>query len=378
MGQPMLRWGILGTAQIARKNWKAIRNTKNGVVAAVASRELARSRSFIAECQADAPFANPPAPLGSYAEMIASKDVDAVYIPLPTGIRKEWVVKAAEAGKHVVCEKPCATNDSDLVEMLRACERNQVQFMDGVMFMHGQRLERVRETLRDGKTVGRIGRISSAFTFNAPSEFFTANIRAQGRLEPLGCLGDLGWYCIRMALWTADWKLPRRVAGRLLSATESKSGETPVPVEFSGELFFDDGLSSDFYCSFITGLQQWVNISGPLGSVRISDFVMPFFGNETAFEIQNSALNIQGCDFNVEARTRRWSVEEYSNSYPSAQETNLFRHFAEQVQSGVLNQAWPDMALKTQQVTQACLESARQDGRLVNVQATGRDHQATS
>src|SRR5579863_9653475 len=127
MGHPIIRWGILGTAQIARKNWKAIRHSNNGVVAAVASRELERSRRFIAECQAEVPFAAPPQAVGSYAELLASREIDAVYVPLPTGIRKEWVVRAAEAGKHVVCEKPCAINDADLAEMLAVCQRHQVQ-----------------------------------------------------------------------------------------------------------------------------------------------------------------------------------------------------------------------------------------------------------
>src|SRR5687767_12355322 len=103
----MIRWGILGTANIARKNWKAIRNSGNGLLTAVASRELGRSRQFIAECQAAAPHPEPPRALGSYDELIRAKDVDALYIPLPTGLRKEWVLRAAAAGKHVVCEKPC-------------------------------------------------------------------------------------------------------------------------------------------------------------------------------------------------------------------------------------------------------------------------------
>ncbi len=71
--------------------------------------------------------------------------MDAVYIPLPTGLRQEWVVRAAEAGKHVICEKPCAVSAADLSEMISACRKNRVQFMDGVMFMHNPRLGRVRE-----------------------------------------------------------------------------------------------------------------------------------------------------------------------------------------------------------------------------------------
>ena len=69
---------------------------------------------------------------------------------LPTGLRKEWVLRAAAAGKHVLCEKPCALSLADLREMTGACQKNRVQFMDGVMFMHNPRLRRLREILDDG------------------------------------------------------------------------------------------------------------------------------------------------------------------------------------------------------------------------------------
>lgn len=362
MNKLPFRWGILGTAQIARKNWKAIRNTGSAVITVVASREKDRSQKFINECQEDAPFKNAPRAVGSYHELISSSDVDAVYIPLPTGVRKEWVIRAAEARKHVVCEKPCAVSVADLTEVIDACQRNGVQFMDGVMFMHSQRLARAREVLDDGTTIGRIRRISTVHNFNAPEEFLNSNIRGRSSLEPFGCLGDLGWYCIRFALWAVNWKLPQQVSGRILTQTTPQMGEAPVPTEFSGELFFEGGTSSSFYCSFITELQQWANISGALGDLGMPDFVLPFFGSETAFETRNPVLSTRGCDFNMEPNPRRWAVKEYSNSHPSAQETNLFRRFAEVAQSGSLNEEWPQMALKTQMIMQACLESARTGG----------------
>src|SRR5580765_398408 len=120
-----LRWGILSTAQIGRKNWKAIRNTGNSTIVAVASREVERSRRFIAGCQAQVPMETAPRALGSYDELLSANDVDAVYIPLPTGLRKEWVIRAAAAGKHIVCEKPCATSLADLHEMIEACRRHR-------------------------------------------------------------------------------------------------------------------------------------------------------------------------------------------------------------------------------------------------------------
>lgn len=367
MDKPLLRWGILGAANIARKNWKAIWNSQNGRVTAVASRDLQRSRRFIKECQAQAPFGLAPRALGSYEELLAASDVDAVYIPLPTGVRGHWVKRAAEAGKHVICEKPCATSVVELAEMLEACQRNQVQFMDDVMFMHSRRLERIREVLDDGQTIGPIRRITSAFTFRAPEAFFVSNIRVQSDLEPDGCLGDLGWYCIRFALWAMNWSLPQRVTGRILAEFKHANSQLSVPTEFSAELLYPGGVTSSFYSSFITGDEQWVNVSGERGYLRVPDFVLPFTGTQIAFETGNPMLEAQGCDFEMQPHCSRWVVKERSHSHPTAQESQLFRHFAEQVKSGTLNPLWPEMALKTQQVMQACRESSGSQGRPIEV-----------
>ncbi len=359
----MFRWGILGPAQIAKKNWKAIHSSENGVVTAVASREIERSRRFIEDCQAQAAFPTPPRAVAGYEALIAAGDVDGLYIPLPTGLRKEWVLRAAAAGKHVVCEKPCAVSVADLVEMLEACRRNRVQFMDGVMFMHSRRLGLIRRALGEGSVVGRIRRISSVFSFSAPEEFFRSNIRVHTGLEPHGCLGDLGWYCIRFALWVMEGTLPRQVTGRILSEHQSPLSPGPALTEFSGELFFDDGVSGDFYCSFVTGLAQWADIIGTSGYLHVPDFVLPFAGSEAAFETASPEHQVQGCDFKIEPSHRRWTFPEHSHSHPSAQETNLFRNFVEQVRTGRLEASWPELALKNQQVLQACRESALAGGK---------------
>jgi predicted dehydrogenase len=347
-----LRFGYLSTANIGRKNWKAIFNSGNCVVTAVASRDLERSRKYIRDCQAEAPFETPPLALGSYEELLASKNVDAVYFPLPTTLRREWVVRAAEAGKHVLCEKPCAGSAADLAAMISACRKNKVQFMDGVMFMHSQRLARVRETLDDGVSVGQIKRIVSQFSFPGSEAFFRGNIRVNAALEPAGCLGDLGWYDIRFTLWALDWRLPREVSARTLAQTDSS-----VPTDFSAELFFDGGISAGLYCSFINFRQQWVNVSGAKGYLQISDFVNPFYGGELGFEV----VNILQDGFNLLPNARRVTVAEHGHGHPTAQESNMFRNFANQVFSGSLNDDWPMWALKTQQVMDACLESARRN-----------------
>ncbi|HEY5232834.1 MAG TPA: Gfo/Idh/MocA family oxidoreductase [Verrucomicrobiae bacterium] len=351
-----VRFGIVGPAQIARKNWRAIFHSGNSEVTAVASRDLGRSRKFIVECQAEVPFETEPAAFGSYDELLASKYVDAVYIPLPTGLRKEWVVRAAEAGKHIVCEKPCAVSAGDLEEMISACRKNRVQFMDGVMFMHNRRLEQIRETLNDGNSVGKVKRICSNFSFLGAADFLHANIRASQTLEPAGCLGDLGWYCIRFALWTMNWEMPHRVDGKIIS----RAGNDPsgVPVEFSGELFFDGGVSSGFYCSFLAANLQTLTISGEKGYLNVHDFVNPFRG-EAAFETVQVEFQNDGANPFARPVLKKHPHIESGDHPATAQESNMFRNFANQIFTGKLNDAWPEIALKTQRVQDACLEAAR-------------------
>jgi predicted dehydrogenase len=140
-----------------------------------------------------------------------------------------------------------------------------------------------------------------------------------------------------------------------------------VPTEFSGELIFDDGVSAGFYCSFISALQQWAHVIGTQGSLRVDDFVLPFSGSDLTFEVGSAEFQVRGCDFNMDPGARRLVVPEQSHGHATAQETNLFRNFANHVRSGRLNEEWPDIALKTQQVANACFDSALVGGRPVAV-----------
>jgi len=364
--QDVCRWGILGTAGIARKNWQAIALAGNAAVTAVASRHPDRSRRFVAECQASCPQPGVPAALGSYEELLARKDVDAVYVPLPTGVRKEWVLKAAEAGKHVLVEKPVGVAAPDVRDMIAACERHRVQLMDGVMFMHSRRLDALRRTLDDGESVGEVRRVAAQFSFPAADGFVEQNIRADARLEPHGCLGDLGWYPLRFALWVMRFERPTEVTARLLAEAGRPGSPDKVPFEMSGELLFPGGVSAAFYCSFRTANEQWASVSGTKGLVHVPDFVLPFFGDEVGFEVTNSGFEITGCDFDMRRRARRVAVPEYSNSHPTAQEANLFRTFSTLVTTRRLDPRWGEYALLTQVVMDACAQSAR-EGRPVPV-----------
>ena len=131
-----------------------------------------------------------------------------------------------------------------------------------------------------------------------------------------------------------NWELPARVTGHILAEHRRPDSPAAVPTDFSAELFYADGVSASFYCSFLTEIQQWANVGGTKGSLYVPDFVLPRYGAEVAFEVSNPIFNVTGCDFNMEEHTRRFAVREYSNSAENAQETNMFRRFAELALSG--------------------------------------------
>jgi predicted dehydrogenase len=230
--------------------------------------------------------------------------------------------------------------------------------MDGVMFMHSRRLQAMRAALDNPKLLGPIRRITSAFTFRAPPEFYRDNIRANPALEPQGCLGDLGWYCIRFTLWAMNWRMPQQVTARILAQTKRPAQAKAVLTELSAELFYPGGVSAGFFCSFLAQNQEWAFVSGSRGYLRIEDFVMPFAGRRLGFEVCQAQYVKSGCEFKMEPRVRWANIPEHSQAHSSSQESNLFRAFAHQVRSGRLNPDWPDWALKTQTVMDACLESA--------------------
>jgi D-xylose 1-dehydrogenase (NADP+, D-xylono-1,5-lactone-forming) len=120
---------VLSTAGIGRLVIEASRTAAHAEVVAVASRDAARARAFADELGLEASF-------GSYEELLASGDVDAVYVPLPVSMHTEWTVRALEAGKHVLCEKPLATGAADAARCFDAAEQAGRRCVEGLMWRH--------------------------------------------------------------------------------------------------------------------------------------------------------------------------------------------------------------------------------------------------
>ena len=155
-----LRWGVLSTAGIGRLVIEATRAADHAEFVAVASRDADRARAFAGELGLEASF-------GSYEELLASSQLDAVYVPLPVAMHTEWTVKALEAGKHVLCEKPFATSAADAARCFDAAEAAGRYCVEGLMYRHHPQTTLARQLVAGG-AIGRLAHVRAALSVSVP------------------------------------------------------------------------------------------------------------------------------------------------------------------------------------------------------------------
>jgi predicted dehydrogenase len=179
----MFRWGVLSTAKIGREHLlPAIVEAENGVLSAIASRDISRARALADRFGALHAF-------GSYDELLASKDVDGVYIPLPTAQHVEWTAKAIEAGKHVLVEKPLALDAKEIPPLIKLRDAKNVLVCEAFMVVYHLQWIKVRELIANG-AIGRLRHVQGAFSYyNVDPK----NMRNQLDLGG-GALPDIGVY----------------------------------------------------------------------------------------------------------------------------------------------------------------------------------------
>jgi predicted dehydrogenase len=316
-----VRFGVLGTAKIAIKVGQAIKDAASAELAGIGSRNIETAKAW--GIQHGVPQA-----FGSYQELLINENIDAVYIPLPPSLHCEWTVKAAEAGKHVLCEKPTALNSQEVATMFAACKANGVQFMDGTMWSHHPRTAEMKAVLKSGK-LGRLRRITSAFTVNI--EDTPEQIRFNPTLGG-GAIYDLGWYCVRAALWAFD-ELPQRV----YATGEYHRG---VDINAAVMMWFSNQRTAAFDCGFDMGIRKWFEVAGEEGNLVCDDFLAP--------------TNINAPSF--------WTHDESGSSetHLSAgvvQQTEMVQRFCEIVCTGTLEERWFSESLDTQRVVDALMKS---------------------
>src|SRR5260221_2098603 len=183
-----LRWGIIGTASIAHAFATGVLSSQTGELAAVASRTEAKAREF-------AELHNIPRAHGSYEALLADPGVDAVYIATPHPQHHEWTLRAAQAKKHILCEKPLGLHHDQAVEMLQVVWENGVFFMEAYMYRCHPQIPRMLEILRSG-TIGYLRTITASFGFRAP---YDLEGRFFNRMLGGGGILDLGGYFTSMA-----------------------------------------------------------------------------------------------------------------------------------------------------------------------------------
>lgn len=336
---------MLGCADIARKTCEAIAEAPNARCVAVASRSKAKADAFAA---ANAPGAKS---YSSYEELLADPDVQVVYVPLPTGLRKEWVLRAAACRKHVLCEKPLAKSLAEAAEMVEACERNGVQLMDNTMFMHHDRLVDMKKFIDDRAAFGAVKHVVSCFTipFGNDEDFAKSNIRMRADTEPLGCLGDLGWYCVRLSLWAFDYEEPEQVSCHYIDKTSEG-----VPITVHAVMKYKGERSATFDCSFRCAMRQWGEIVGEKQTLNLDDFCITQRKTDASFVVSKSGISEKAITFPK-------TVVATETSSGCVQHARLVRRMSE-LAAGAVDGFWPAVALQTQRVVMALDASARRDG----------------
>ena len=260
-----LRWGLLGTAKINDRLIPGFLAAESATLVGVASRTMDKARAYAAEKGIQTAF-------GSYEAMLASPDIDAVYIPLPNHMHGDWTKKAADAGKHILCEKPLTLNAAEAADVVAHCRTKGVKLMDGFMWPHHPRTKTIRETI-DAGTIGPVQKVVAAFTFNL-EHLPTSNIRMQPTAGG-GGLMDVGCYTTYAIRWWMGAE-PVSVYARAVFVNE-------VDVAMSGVMTFADGRTATFDCGFTHPLRTQVEIVGTTGTIRIPNQWIP--DADAAFEI---------------------------------------------------------------------------------------------
>ncbi len=252
-----LRWGVISTSNIGRAAVNpAIQASNNGELLAVASRDEERARDFAGQWGI-------PAHYGSYQALLDDASLDAVYIPLPNSMHREWTIRAAENGKHVLCEKPLALNAAECGEMQAAADANGVKLMEAFMYRFHPRTERVVEMVRAG-AVGDLKMITSAFTFRLTNP---DNIRLDPALGG-GSLMDVGCYCVNVS---------RTIAGAEPVEVQAVAHEfsSGVDEQMAGTLRFASGLLAQFDCSLTMERRESYVVAGTDGYLTVPGAFLP-------------------------------------------------------------------------------------------------------
>jgi predicted dehydrogenase len=246
-----VKWGIISTADINRVVIPPAKESPKVDLVAVASRDQARADAYAQEWGI-------PKAYGSYEALLADPDIEAVYISLPNNMHCEWSVKALEAGKHVLCEKPLSRHPAEVVEAFDTAERTGRLLSEAFMYRHNPQTKRLKELVDEG-AIGELRLIRSAFSYGLYDE---DNIRLRTDVEG-GALMDVGCYCISGS---------RLLGGEPETASgEAWFGPSGTDWVFGGTLRFPHDVIALFDCGTAMPERDELEAVGSEGSLFLDD-----------------------------------------------------------------------------------------------------------
>jgi xylose dehydrogenase (NAD/NADP) len=254
-----LRWGLLGTARINRRLIPPLRVSPGNRLRAVASRDAERAAAYAREWGIARAY-------GSYEELLADGEIDAVYVPLPNHLHAEWAIRAARAGKHVLCEKPLALSVAEVDAMAAAAGEREVVLTEAFMYRHHPQTLRVKQLLDEG-AIGepRFVRGSFSFPLTRPDDV---------RLDPAmggGAVWDVGCYPVSFARFVLGAE-PLEVVGH------ATLGPTGIDETFAGQMVFPGGVLAQVDCSFRAPYRTQMEIVGGEGRILVPEPWVPGTG----------------------------------------------------------------------------------------------------
>ncbi len=248
------RWGVLGTAQIAPAFIEGLRRSQAGRLVAVASRDPSRGAAFAKTHQI-------PRVLDSYEALLAAKDIELIYLPLPNSLHCEWTVRALAAGKHVLCEKPLTTSYAQAQQIAKSAADHHRYVAEGFMHRHHPQWAALGNLLDQG-TIGKLLSMHSAFTFALDPEETTPRDPELGG----GALFDVGCYCVHLSRTLCQAE-PDRVSALQRGAT----GDTSM----MGWMRMTNGVMASFECSIEQDERHVARLSGTEGTIVIEQPWLP-------------------------------------------------------------------------------------------------------
>jgi predicted dehydrogenase len=258
-----VRWGILGSAKITEVEiGPAMIKIPRSRVVAVGSRTLGTAKKLADALGADRAY-------GSYVELLADPDIDAIYVPLPNAMHAEWTIAALQAGKHVLCEKPMGMNSAEVKSMVAAARKADKVLMEGFMYRFHPRIARIQELLRDG-AIGEVKLVRATYTFDlgAANDVRSGGLDEDIRLNPVlggGAVSDLGSYCV------SGLRLYAGSRPKTVTSWKQSSPGRDVETTISGEIAFENGVIGQFFAALDIPGGGHIEILGTKGRIKMAN-----------------------------------------------------------------------------------------------------------